>query len=453
MIAKLTKAKTKQDLISLVEYLLTVKSGNDKRCGLIGSSGDIMPYSELMFDSIKSYAHYYADTVIDNFHKYRPSQPLPKYLAIHVSLSASKEDTDKVDSQLLHKMYREAFEVATGAEYDEHDSLYAEHLDTEYNHCHSLFSTLNLRTKKVWNKYGDILEFHKACEHLENKYNLTKVQRPDLGLKGENTGEYRERVRTGIKSNRKKLQTKLVAIVDSVDNPEDFLQKCFKNNIQVVPNLNSKDVSGISFEDLESGSLFKGSSLGKRFSWNRLKLDIKYTPDFFFMFEALEKQAKKKEKNQIDLMHYLGHDIRFENTKKFQPRTILRITFEVNGNDYCFKSKGNVASTDNGDSISFSHANVSEVAIKASLQLAVEKDWKSVKVSYGDSKFRRKVWLISEIMKATGSQIDDLEVITNFSPSLRDQDILKDRINEAFKKQESKNTVKNPVLKNSFIKN
>jgi hypothetical protein len=63
--------------------------------------------------------------------------------------------------------------------------------------------------------------------------------------------------------------------------------------------------------------------------------------------------------------------------------------------EYRWKRSGRVAFTDEGETIVFN--NISEMAVKAGIQLAKQKGWEAVKVS-GSVEFRREFWVQGQIM-------------------------------------------------------
>ncbi len=95
-----------------------------------------------------------------------------------------------------------------------------------------------------------------------------------------------------------------------------------------------------------------------------------------------------------------------------QPRT-LELALEKVGDNYQWKGKSTVVLIDHGERISV--LSKSDSAIKASLQLAKDKEWPSI-MATGNAEFRRKSWLIGSEM---GLEIDGYE------PNQTDKDELK----------------------------
>ena len=96
--------------------------------------------------------------------------------------------------------------------------------------------------------------------------------------------------------------------------------------------------------------------------------------------------------------------------------------------EYVWKRSQRVAFTDHGDKITFN--NISETAVKAGLQLAMQKGWGGVKVS-GCVEFRRENWIQGQLMGVS---------VTGYLPDKKDHSLLEDRKREEeLKKERSRN--------------
>ncbi|MEM9272351.1 MAG: relaxase/mobilization nuclease domain-containing protein [Cyanobacteria bacterium P01_F01_bin.143] len=153
------------------------------------------------------------------------------------------------------------------------------HNDTEFDHVHVIASRVPM-TGPVWTGRNDVYRAIAATQELEKEYNLT--QTPGYKKRESARETYRERKkaeRTGVTPPRIQLQELIdSAVVDKPTAPQ-FAQRLEDKGVIVRANLASTGkMNGFSFE--LDGLAFKGSSLGKAYSWSGLqKRGITYEPD------------------------------------------------------------------------------------------------------------------------------------------------------------------------------
>ena len=158
------------------------------------------------------------------------------------------------------------------------------HNDTEFDHVHVIASRVPM-TGPVWTGRNDVYKAIAATQELEKEYNLT--QTPGYKKRESARETYRERKkaeRTGVTPPRIQLQELIDEalaepsgsyIADKPTAPQ-LAQRLEDKGVIVRANVASTGrMNGFSFE--LDGLAFKGSSLGKAYSWSGLqKRGVRY---------------------------------------------------------------------------------------------------------------------------------------------------------------------------------
>ncbi|NET30128.1 relaxase/mobilization nuclease domain-containing protein [Okeania sp. SIO1I7] len=153
------------------------------------------------------------------------------------------------------------------------------HNDTEFDHVHVIASRVPM-TGPVWTGRNDVYKAIAATQELEKEYNLT--QTPGYRKRESARETYRERKkaeRTGVTPPRIQLQELIDRAVADKPTAPQLAQRLEDKGVIVRANLASTGrMNGFSFE--LDGLAFKGSSLGKAYSWSGLqKRGITYEPE------------------------------------------------------------------------------------------------------------------------------------------------------------------------------
>lgn len=160
---------------------------------------------------------------------------------------------------------------------EKHQYICVRHNDTDKEHIHIVANRIGL-DGSVWHGQHSAFNTIAACERLEVKHGLTITQ----GLKGQKSdvsaptkAEIEMALRTGEKPARLVLQASLQAAMTGKPDLETFVERLQAVGIEPRFNVASTgNVAGVSFS--VNDIAFKGSSLGKKFSWNTIKKKVKY---------------------------------------------------------------------------------------------------------------------------------------------------------------------------------
>ncbi|HHQ5396208.1 TPA: relaxase/mobilization nuclease domain-containing protein, partial [Citrobacter freundii] len=160
---------------------------------------------------------------------------------------------------------------------DKHQYICVRHKDTDQDHIHIVANRIGL-DGSVWLGQHSAFNTIAACERLEIKHGLTITQ----SLKGQKSdvsaptkAEIEQALRKGEKPARLVLQNALQAALVGKPDLSTFVERLQAVGIEPRFNVASTgNVAGVSFS--VNDIAFKGSSLGKKYSWNTIKSKVKY---------------------------------------------------------------------------------------------------------------------------------------------------------------------------------
>jgi hypothetical protein len=160
---------------------------------------------------------------------------------------------------------------------DKHQYICVRHNDTDKEHIHIVANRVGL-DGSVWLGQHSAFNTIAACERLEVKHGLTITD----GLKGQKSevsaptkNEIEMALRTGEKPARLVLQASLQAAMTGKPDLETFVERLQAVGIEPRFNVASTgNVAGCSFS--VGDVAFKGSQLGKKYSWNTIKGKVIY---------------------------------------------------------------------------------------------------------------------------------------------------------------------------------
>ncbi|ECE4759462.1 relaxase [Salmonella enterica] len=196
----------------------------------------------------------------------------------HAFLSLPKDEklTDEKWQEIAKDYLKEM-----NIDIEKHQYICVRHKDTDQDHIHIVANRVGL-DGSVWHGQHSAFNTIAACERLEVKHSLTITQ----SLKGQKSevsaptkAEIEQALRTGEKPARLVLQASLQAAMAGKPDLSTFVERLQAVGIEPAFNVASTgNVAGVSFgiKNNEKNIFFKGSSLGKKFSWNTIKGKVKY---------------------------------------------------------------------------------------------------------------------------------------------------------------------------------
>ena len=196
----------------------------------------------------------------------------------HAFLSLPKDEklTDEKWQEIAKDYLKEM-----NIDIEKHQYICVRHKDTDKDHIHIVANRIGL-DGSVWHGQHSAFNTIAACERLEVKHSLTitkglQGQKSDVSAPTKN--EIEQALRTGEKPARLVLQASLQAAMTGKPDLETFVERLQAVGIDPAFNVASTgNVAGVSFgiKNNEKNIYFKGSQLGKKFSWNTIKSKVKY---------------------------------------------------------------------------------------------------------------------------------------------------------------------------------
>ncbi|BBV89541.1 TPA: relaxase/mobilization nuclease domain-containing protein [Klebsiella oxytoca] len=247
-------AKTGKSFKNRVDYIL--KDDHDFICS--NMSSDYNNVSDLT-DEFKIVSSFRQDIKKPVFHAF-------------LSLPKNEHLTDE-QWQEIAKDYLKEMNI----DIEKHQYICVRHNDTDQDHIHIVANRVGL-DGSVWLGQHSAFNTIAACERLEVKHGLTITD----GLKGQKSevsaptkNEIEMALRTGEKPARLVLQASLQAAMTGKPDLETFVERLQAVGIEPRFNVASTgNVAGCSFS--VGDVAFKGSQLGKKFSWNTIKNKVIY---------------------------------------------------------------------------------------------------------------------------------------------------------------------------------
>ncbi|QNK07868.1 relaxase/mobilization nuclease domain-containing protein [Enterobacter sp. JUb54] len=192
----------------------------------------------------------------------------------HAFLSLPKDEklTDEKWQEIAKDYLKEM-----NVDIEKNQYICVRHKDTDQDHIHIVANRIGL-DGSVWHGQHSAFNTIAACERLEVKHSLTitkglQGQKSDVSAPTKN--EIELALRTGEKPARLVLQASLQAAMVGKPDLGTFVERLQAVGIEPQFNVASTgNVAGCSFS--VGDVAFKGSQLGKKFSWNTIKNKVKY---------------------------------------------------------------------------------------------------------------------------------------------------------------------------------
>lgn len=154
------------------------------------------------------------------------------------------------------------------------------HEDTDKQHIHIIANRIGL-DGNVWFGKMEALKAIGITQKIEKEFDLTITAGLEnrTGKKSLKKGEIEMAIRTGEAPAKQILQNTIDTALSSKQSIFAFIEKLEKADIKAIPNVaKTGKMNGFSFEI--GGVYFKGSQLGKKYSWNELiKKGVMYEQD------------------------------------------------------------------------------------------------------------------------------------------------------------------------------
>lgn len=247
-------AKTGRSFKNRVEYIL--KDDHNFICSNMAS--DFNNVSNLT-DEFKTVSSFRQDIKKPVFHAF-------------LSLPKNEHLTDEKWQEIAKDYLKEM-----NIDIEKHQYICVRHKDTDKDHIHIVANRIGI-DGSVWHGQHSAFNTIAACKRLEIKHDLTITK----GLQGQKSdvsaptkAEIEMALRTGEKPARIVLQNALKAAMLGKPDLQTFIDRVQAVGIEPRFNVASTgNVAGCSFS--VGDVAFKGSQLGKNFSWNTIKSKVKY---------------------------------------------------------------------------------------------------------------------------------------------------------------------------------
>ncbi len=322
-------AKPGRSFKNRVDYIL--KDDHDFICS--NMSSDYNNVSDLT-DELKTVSSFRQDIKKPVFHAF-------------LSLPKNEHLTDE-QWQEIAKDYLKEMNINI----EKHQYICVRHNDTDQDHIHIVANRVGL-DGSVWLGQHSAFNTIAACERLEIKHGLTitqslKGQKSDVSAPTKN--EIEQALRTGEKPARIVLQNALQAAMVGKPDLQTFIDRVQAVGIEPRFNVASTgNVAGVSFS--VGDVAFKGSQLGKKYSWNTIKNKVIYDKNRDDELVSSFSARKDDEPNSIrrslaepnindsgavdriddDIIRISQHSIKSDTTDTYESKQLVR------SNNHSFK--------------------------------------------------------------------------------------------------------------------
>jgi len=208
------------------------------------------------------------------FNLVRQLRPNLGKAVLHVSLNLPYEDNLSNE-----KFAQLGNDYLKGMGFDDNQFIIYMHTDQEHQHIHIIANRVKF-SGEVVNDSKDLYRSKNLVRQLEEKYGLMKLDGNKAIKKSQITQKELEKaIRTGKAPTRFILQEEVKRAMTFSEGTKDFIQNLKDKNINPKFNISKSTgrVSGISFE--HAGIIYKGSTLGKGYTWNVIIKNIDYEQD------------------------------------------------------------------------------------------------------------------------------------------------------------------------------
>ena len=162
--------------------------------------------------------------------------------------------------------------------FDNNQFIMYRHTDTKHEYIHIVANRVRYSGRLVSDS-NIKRRSREVINDLERKYGLTQISTKATATKSLDQREIEKTLRTGNVPIKLILQDKIGLAIEKASNTSEFISMLESNGISPRFNISKTTgrVSGISFN--YQGIVYKGSTLGKKYSWNSIVKQIDYGQD------------------------------------------------------------------------------------------------------------------------------------------------------------------------------
>lgn len=146
------------------------------------------------------------------------------------------------------------------------------HNDRQHDHIHIVASRIDV-SGQIWKGQFEAKNAIAVCQHMEITYNLQRTKGPERGPTDDRrptANELRQAERTGVDPARERLKGAICRALEGRPTMEEYERRLVAEGIQPLPNIASTGrMNGYAYEI--GGIRFKGSQLGRDYSWSALQ--------------------------------------------------------------------------------------------------------------------------------------------------------------------------------------
>lgn len=208
------------------------------------------------------------------FNAIRALRPNLGKAVLHVSLNLPYGDnlSDKDFSGL-------GGDYLAGMGFDDNQYIMYRHNDQKHHHIHIIANRVKC-SGEVVSDAKDLYRSKTLLRNLEKKYGLTQLNGTIVKRESPITQKELEKaIRIGSAPLRYIIQEKVQEAIDESKNTKEFIKNLYNHKIHPKFNISRSTgrVSGISFK--YENIIYKGSTLGRGYSWNAIIKTIDYEQD------------------------------------------------------------------------------------------------------------------------------------------------------------------------------
>ncbi len=162
--------------------------------------------------------------------------------------------------------------------FDNNQFIMYRHTDTKHEHIHIVANRVSYSGRSASDS-NIKRRSREVINDLEKKYGLTQISAKNSLKKPLTRKEIEKTLRTGNLPIKLILQKRIGSVISRATDTTEFIKLLQEQNISPRFNISKTTgrVSGISFN--YQGIVYKGSTLGKKYSWNNIVKQIDYGQD------------------------------------------------------------------------------------------------------------------------------------------------------------------------------